>query len=270
MFMLSKTKVMFFLALVLASGAAWLANAYVQKSIALNKGSPTQIATVKVAVAALPITFGQKLEGRHIKMIDWPKELAPPGALSDMKDLDGWIALQDISVDEVITRARLAQHLDGSRLSALVTENKRAMTMRVDDVVGVAGFILPGNHVDVLGVRLDRTSNNAIVRTVVSDVKVLAVDQEVSPDEKKPKIVRAVTLEVTPAQSEELVKAAHEGQIQLTLRNPMDKQMPAPKPEPVKKVHKPIVAKVEQEKPYQVTIIRGSEIRQEKPTLQPK
>lgn len=270
--MLSKTKIMFFLALVLAGGAAWLANAYVQKSITQQGGSSAQIATIKVAVAVLPITLGQKLEGRHIKIIDWPKDLAPPGALSDMKDLEGWVALQDISVDEVITRGRLAQHLDGSRLSALVTENKRAMTLRVDDVVGVAGFILPGNYVDVLGVRMDHTNNNAIVRTVVSDIKVLAVDQEVSPDEKKPKIVRAVTLEVTPAQSEDLVKASHEGRIQLTLRNPLDKQMPAPKPEPVKKVHKPkpIVAKVEAEKPYQVTIIRGSEVRQEKPTLQPK
>jgi len=92
----------------------------------------------------------------------------------------------------------------------------------VDDVVGVAGFILPGNKIDILATKMDRTANKAATRTLLQNIKVLAVDQEASQEKEKPAIVRAVTLELKPDQAEIMVQAMQEGTIQLTLRNPLD------------------------------------------------
>ena len=112
----------------------------------------------------------------------------------------------------------------------------RAVTVRVDDVIGVAGFLLPGNRVDVLAARREAISR-ATAETIVRDVKVLAVDQTAATEKNEPVIVRAVTLEVNPEQAEVLVKAKEEGSIQLTLRNPLDDEVfveePAPAPAPV-------------------------------------
>ena len=105
----------------------------------------------------------------------------------------------------------------------------RAVTVRVDDVVGVAGFLLPGNRVDVVASRLDQRTRLATTETILTNLKVLAVDQTASTDKNEPVIVRAVTLEMTPDQSEAIVKAKEEGTIQLTLRNPNDSSVPVAK-----------------------------------------
>jgi pilus assembly protein CpaB len=130
---------------------------------------------------------------------------------------------------------RFVNHDEGSTLAALVEEKKRAITVRVDDVVGVAGFLLPGNNVDVLASRLERGSRRAITETILTNVKVLAVDQTARTDDNDPVVVRAVTLEVSPKQAEVLVARMEEGTIQLTLRNPLEEVVvEAPKPAPKK------------------------------------
>jgi pilus assembly protein CpaB len=144
----------------------------------------------------------------------------------------------------------------------------RALTVRVNDVIGVAGFLLPGNRVDVLSSRKD-TSRRAVTETILRNIKVLAVDQTASTEQNEPVIVRAVTLEMTPAQAEVLVKARTEGEIQLTLRNPLDQQPetePEPEPEP-KPATKPVVAQSAAPKsrpvssrPTTVTVIRGTKV----------
>ena len=112
---------------------------------------------------------------------------------------------------------------EGSTLAALIPENKRAVTIRVNDVIGVAGFLLPGNKVDILStVKYSETS--ASTSTVLKDIKVLAVDQTARTKDNKPIIVRAVTLEVTPRQAEKLLTARSKGEIQLTLRNPHEEE----------------------------------------------
>jgi pilus assembly protein CpaB len=129
----------------------------------------------------------------------------------------------------------------------------RALSVRVDDVVGVAGFLLPGNYVDVVSSR--RVQERALAETIVQKVKVLAVDQTTSTDKNDPIIVRAVTLEVAPAQAEKIAKAAQEGKIQLTLRNPTDEQIneEAAPPVEVKVAAAPRPAPV-------VTIVRGTDV----------
>ena len=161
-------------------------------------------------------------------------------------------------------QARFVEQGDGSTLAALVDKNMRAVTVRVDDVIGVAGFLLPGNRVDVVAARKD--GRRAITDTILRNIEVLAVDQTASANDNEPVIVRAVTLEVTPDQAETLVKGREEGSIQLTLRNPLDEEevieeeVEAPKPKVV--YRRPPT----RPQPSTVTIIRGTNVSETKTT----
>jgi pilus assembly protein CpaB len=136
------------------------------------------------------------------------------------------------------------------------------VTVRVDDVVGVAGFLLPGNHVDIVAAR--KHDNRATTETILLDINVLAVDQTSNQDKNEPVVVRAVTLEMTPKQAEILVRAREEGRIQLTLRNPTDEARPelvaetiAVPPPPQRRVAPPQPVRAP---PPSVTIIRGTNV----------
>jgi pilus assembly protein CpaB len=225
--------VLFMIALLMAVGAAWIANRWIQSKTA---PLPMQAAmqTAKVIVAAQDLPFGHKIEATNLTTADWPQSTLPKGIFSNQDEVIGKITQRSFQIGEPLLASRLSDHLGGSTLSALIEPQKRAISVRVNDVVGVAGFVLPGNWVDVLATR---KVNNEVVRTItlLHDVRVLAVDQEASPEKEKPTIVRAVTLELTPAQAEKLVNAANEGDIQLTLRNPVDHEIiaeEAPKPKP--------------------------------------
>jgi pilus assembly protein CpaB len=127
----------------------------------------------------------------------------------------------------------------------------------VNDVIGVAGFLLPGNRVDILFTK--RQSGRSVTQTILQDIKVLAVDQTASTDKDRPVVVRAVTMELTPAEAETLVKATSEGTLQLTLRNPLDSELVAKKEEEVKKA--PVKKKVRTGSgKVSVTVIRGTDV----------
>ena len=243
---------MFALALLLGLGAAWMANGWIQ--LRLQPAEASSAATV--VVAALEVPFGTKIESSHIRTAEWPVGSIPEGAFNDPAEIEGRIAKQAFFPGEIILEERIAEHLGGSTLSAIIEPTKRAITVRVNDVIGVAGFLLPGNRIDVLATRKEK--KRAHTRTVLEDIKVLAVDQTASPEKDKPVVVRAVTLEMTPEESEILVKSTQEGTLQLTLRNPIDKvQVLAGKEE-----SKP-VKKVARTRSYgsNVTIIRGVDIK---------
>jgi pilus assembly protein CpaB len=229
------------LSVVIAIGAAWVAHNYVTNR--LESVASGQSASVTVVAAAMRIPYGTKLESRHVKTMAVPENVLPPGAIRDFAEVDGKIVKGEILDGEILLKDRIAGGGDGSTLAALVAPNMRAVTVRVNDVIGVAGFLLPGNHVDVLGTRLQRgkIDARAITETIVHMVKVLAVDQTAATDKNEPVVVRAVTLELTPRDAEELVKWEEEGTIQLALRNPTDtlvaeeKPAPAPAPAPVRR-----------------------------------
>lgn len=244
---------MFSIALVLGLAAAWMANGWIQARL-----QPAEASTgAMVVVAALEVPFGAKIESSHIRTVEWPVGSMPEGALTDLAEAEGMIAKQAFLPGEIILRGRIAEHLGGSTLSAIVEPNKRAITVRVNDVIGVAGFLLPGNHIDVLASRKD--GKNVTTRTVLEDIKVLAVDQTASPEKDKPVVVRAVTLEMTPNEAEILVKSTQEGTLQLTLRNPLDNEQllarQAPEKKPVQRVSRP------RSYDSSVTVIRGTEVR---------
>ena len=210
--------IMFSIALLLALLAAWVANRWIQGRAVPDKG-------VSVVVAAVEIPFGIKLEESQVKVIAWPGDSAPQGAFSSKDQVIGKVTMNKFYPDEIITEKRISEYLGGSTLSALISKEYRAISVRVDDVVGVSGFILPGNRVDILATKMDRTTNQAATRTLLQNIKVLAVDQAASLEKEKPAIVRAVTLELKPEQAETIVKAMQEGTIQLTLRNPLDSEI---------------------------------------------
>jgi len=256
--MKGRTLLMFFVALLLGISAAWLANNWVEDRIrpgSEQSGTP-------VVVAALDIPFGQKIEQAHVKVVEWPSGNTPKGAFSDPLLLEGRIAKQSFLPGEVILEERVVEHLGGRTLASIVEPNKRAVTVRVNDVIGVAGFLLPGNRVDILSTR--NSGKNAKTETILQDVKVLAVDQTASTDKDRPVVVRAVTLELSPAEAEILVKATSEGSLQLTLRNPLDSELVAKKEEkPVEKKEERKIERVVYRRPVtsdktNITVIRGT------------
>jgi pilus assembly protein CpaB len=210
--------IMFSIALLLAVLAAWVANFWI-------KGRAVPDKTTSVLVAAVEIPYGVKLEEAQIKAIAWPTNLVPQGSFSTKEQVVGKVTKNNFYPDEPITEKRMSEHVGGSTLSGLISKDYRAISVRVDDVVGVAGFILPGNKVDILSTKKEPTTNQAITKTLLQNIKVLAVDQEVSQEKDKPAIVRAVTLEVIPEQAEIAFQASQEGTIQLTLRNPDDQKV---------------------------------------------
>ncbi len=180
----------------------------------------------RIIVAASDISLGQRLTPELLKALDWPAESMPRGAVQDSAWLVGRVLRSSVLRDEPLSEAKLAPAGTLGGLSALIAEGKRAITVRVNDVVGVAGFALPGNFVDIL-VNMQASasgSEQAISRIVLERILVLAVAQEVGRDETRPKVVNAVTLEVTPAQAESIDLARSVGTLSLVLRNQIDPQ----------------------------------------------
>jgi len=177
----------------------------------------------RIVVAATDISLGQRLTPEMMKTLDWPADNLPHGALRDPAKLAGRVLKSSVLRDEPLSEAKLAPAGTVGGLSALITEGNRAITVRVNDVVGVAGFALPGNFVDILvNTQSARGGDNAISKIVLERILVLAVAQEVGRDETKPRVVNAVTLEVTPGQAENLDLARSVGTLSLVLRNQVD------------------------------------------------
>lgn len=185
--------------------------------------------TVKVAVATADINLGQRLAPEFARLVDWPRESLPPGAMTDLKSIDGRVTKASVMRGEPILEAKLTPAGTKGGLSAVIAEGKRAITVRVNDVVGVAGFALPGSFVDIIvNTQKDAARTDAgqpeqsISKIVLEKILVLAVAQEVNRDETKPKVVNAVTLEVSPEEAEKLDLARSVGSLSLVLRNQID------------------------------------------------
>lgn len=188
----------------------------------------SKVAVRPVVVAATDIHLGSKLNPQMLQVVDWPAASVPAGAFDDMKQLQDRVVRSGIARGEALLDKRLMPPGAQGGLSAVIAEGKRAMTVRVNDVVGVAGFALPGNYVDVMvNAQQDRAQGDrpiAVSMTVLEHVLVLAVAQEAGRDETKPKVVNAVTLELSPEDAEKLDLARSVGTLSLVLRNQLDQQ----------------------------------------------
>ena len=187
------------------------------------------IASNTVVVAVVDVELGSRLNPQMLATVDWPSGSVPSGVFHEVKDLQDRVVKTSVLRGEAILDVKLAPPGTQGGLSAVIAEGKRAMTVRVNDVVGVAGFALPGNYVDVMvNAQQDKEGKNEegrqISKTVLEHVLVLAVAQEAGRDDTKPKVVNAVTLELTLEDSEKLDLARNVGTLSLVLRNQVDKK----------------------------------------------
>jgi pilus assembly protein CpaB len=190
-------------------------------------GRQANIATNQVVVAARDIQLGSPLTPDMLTAVKWPSGSLPTGAISDPVELADRVVKTTLMRGEPVLESKLAPKGTKGGLSAVIAEGKRAITVKVNEVVGVAGFALPGNHVDIMvntndeqGRRNDR--EHMISKIVLERILVLAVAQEASRDDTKPRVVNAVTLEVTPEEAEKIDLARSVGNLSLVLRNQVD------------------------------------------------
>src|SRR5919109_2415053 len=171
----------------------------------------------RVAVAKVAIPLGTKIIPEQIMMVQFPKESTPDGTFEAPEKLTGRVAVVNIAAREPITDSRLAPEGSTGGLSAVIPEGYRAMTVKVDDVVGISGFIMPGTMVDIVVV-IDPGDNRGsqqgpISKIVLQNIKVLANGQNIDKPENQrdANSVKAVTLQVTPEEAEKLALASSEG-----------------------------------------------------------
>ncbi|MGB7926049.1 MAG: Flp pilus assembly protein CpaB [Pyrinomonadaceae bacterium] len=180
-----------------------------------------------VVVAKAEIPLGTKIVADQLTVVQFPKGSTPDGTFESVEKLVGRVAVASFAPREPITESRLAPEGTAGGLTAVIPEGYRAMTVKVDDVVGVSGFIMPGALVDVVVViepNDSTASQGPISKIVLQNIKVLANGQNIDQpkNEREANSVKAVTLQVTPEQAEKLALAATEGKLQLVMRNSTD------------------------------------------------
>src|SRR6266404_5330867 len=183
-----------------------------------------------VVVAKTEIPLGEKINAEQVTLTSIPNGSTPDGAFRKLDQVVGRVAITPIGVRETITTMKLAPEGTGGGLSAVIPEGYRAMTVKVDDVVGVSGFVMPGSYVDIVAVIVPQAQQGSeqgpISKIVLQHIKVLASGAKIdSPEnQREPTAVKAVTLQVTPEEAEKLVLAANEGKLQLVMRNYSDQE----------------------------------------------
>ncbi|MGV0959958.1 MAG: Flp pilus assembly protein CpaB [Limnohabitans sp.] len=249
-----------------------LATFFVARALGLM-GPTASSVDVSLVVAASTINAGQSIESAQLKQVAWPKNNVPEQAFTKPSLLIGRIAKQTIYAGDLLLEPKLAGADSKGGLAATIEAGKRAISVRVNDVVGVAGFALPGSYVDVL-VSAKDAANVPFSTTVLTRIKVLAVAQETETDPSKAKVVKAVTLELTPTEAEKLDLARSIGALSLVLRSENDEadvdstgtrldDILRSGNRPV--VRAPVKPASAQVAPTAVTSIRGITKRQEQP-----
>lgn len=204
-------------ALAFAALAAWLATRWMQTR--MEAMDPNKLTFSSVVIATRDIPLGQRIQKADIRVGRAITTSIPPDAFTKTESVIGHVSKSTLFSGEVLIDRRLSKYVGGSALAAVLELGMRAVTVRVDDVIGVGGFVLPENRVDV--VSTFQQGNSYQAETILQDIRVLAVDQRSDPGSNEPLLVRAVTLEVTPQGAEKIAIAEQRGRIQLTLLNPM-------------------------------------------------
>jgi len=264
---------------LLLSGFCGLFTVYAFQSIVTRtSGTSTdfQIETAPVVVAGALLPAGTEILSDHLSIIEWPAAYLPSGSFSGKQPVDKRIPKHDIAPGEPVMSHALLPLGSIPGLSSLIQDNHRAMSVKVDAVIGVAGFVKPQSRVDVLATFHkgfgSKTGPTTYSRTILQNVKVLAVDQTTeSVPGSKPTIVSVVTLQVNPREAQILSFASAEGKLQLSLRNPADPGLPVLSStvptdlmDAVPAVQKPVKKKVAKSRSRDtVEIIRGSVVTRE-------
>jgi pilus assembly protein CpaB len=210
--------------MVVAVATAAVASFAVYRAVQRMPVREVEVASMQVVVAAEALPVGTRLTEKHLKLAAWPSRNPVAGSFSEVAPLVDRGVVSAIGVNEPVTASKVASAAEGAGLPPIIPAGMRAISVRVNDVIGVAGFAVPGTHVDVV-VTVDNGQGEPMSRTVVSHVQVLTAgtkfDQEKSKD-GKPIPTSVVTLMVLPEDAERIALASNEGKITLALRNPLD------------------------------------------------
>ncbi|MEK7824743.1 MAG: Flp pilus assembly protein CpaB [Candidatus Eisenbacteria bacterium] len=219
----TKGKSFMIVAVLLGVGAA-VVGYYGLTSMASQAAAQNNANYRNVVVTATDLTFGVKLDRPMLRTVRYPKESVPEGAFASLDSVVGQTTKVFMSAREPVTAIKLSSR--GGGLSMLVRPNMRAASLEVNQVSGVSGFVLPGDRVDVLvTVEPNNSRQDAITRTVLQNIEVLASGQKTEQQDNKPITVQSVTILVDPDGAETLALAMHEGKIHLVLRNPEDQEV---------------------------------------------
>lgn len=219
-----KRRPWFMLALALTSGvlAALLALRYLRERTTPLMAAEPKRANIVLSARSLPV--GAVVTEKDVKLVGWPGDALPSGYIRSVKDAVGRGVITAVAENEPLLEAKVSTKDAGGGLPIIIRDGMRAVSVRVDEVIGVAGFVLPGTRVDVL-LTLDKNASRpqAITKTLLQNVQTLAAGQSVTRDkEGKPQTVTVITLLVSPDNAELLALAAKEGRLQLALRNTLD------------------------------------------------
>jgi pilus assembly protein CpaB len=210
--------------MVVAVGTAALASFAVYRAVQRMPVREVEVASMQVVVAAEALPVGTRLDAKHLKVVDWPSRSPVAGSFDEAGPLVDRGVISAIAENEPVTASKVASPEEGAGLPPIIPAGMRAISVRVNDVIGVAGFAVPGTRVDLV-VTVDKGQGEPMSRTVVSHVQVLTAgtkfDQQNSKD-GKPIPTSVVTLMVLPEDAERIALASNEGKITLALRNPLD------------------------------------------------
>lgn len=225
--MRNRAALLLLLAMLAGGAAAFLAYQFLRDPIgaqAVQRSDSGEL--VQVAVAGRDLPVGHRLEAQDVLMVEWPARAVPEGFSRSPAEVVGRGLLSSVSRNEPFLPAKLAVPEAGGGLSILIPEGKRAMAVRVDDVVGVAGFVVPGTRVDVVVTLSSDVATGAgqpVTQLVLQNIEVMASGQTIQRDARgEPMTTTVVTLLVDPEEGEMLGLAATNGRIQLALRNSLD------------------------------------------------
>lgn len=224
---MARIRVFVVLVLALTAGGvlAFGTYSYVQNAQTRTVTTPTR----SVVVAATDLEVGAELTNDDLRIIDWPVSAVPEGAIADPKDIIGRGLIMAVVKNEPILPMKMASKEAGSGLPPAIPPGLRAVSVRVNEVIGVAGYVTPGTRVDVVATVNPTSQQQDITsKVILTDVQVLAAGTKLerTGDKEKPVPVTVVTLLVDPNEAERLTLASSEGKIQLALRNPLDKERP--------------------------------------------
>lgn len=183
-------------------------------------------AVAAVVVAKVPLPFGGRIAREQLELVPWPADHLPTGAFTTIEQVvesgGDRVAMRPIAANEPLLVDKVSSPGGRATLSTIVGVEMRAVTIRVNDVLGVAGFVLPGDRVDILLTRGTPGQEDGTTDLLLQNVRVLGIDQEASEKKDKPQVARAVTLEVRPDEAQKLTLAGSVGTLSLALRNAFD------------------------------------------------
>lgn len=195
------------------------------KKMALAKSMPT----IQVVVSSKPLPLGTRLQAGDLRLVTWPAAQPVQGMFTRIDDCVNRAVITSMVENEPLLEGKLAPKDGGAGLSATIPDGMRAVSVSVNDVIGVAGFVVPGTMVDVLVTGATNYGN--VTRTILENVRVMAAGQKVEQDrEGKPQTVPVITLLVSPEDANALTMASTQGRIQLALRNTLDSKKVDPPP----------------------------------------